>query len=671
LGAQKYISQEIYNKDSLLSILEQQTGQEKVNSLNCLADHYSYTDFSLSIRYLDESIDLARKTGYEKGLARAYQIRGYVNLFLSRYIEALNSYHKAQTIYEKFNMHKELAGLYLNISILHYFAANYEKAIESSMQALRIYRKILQDGNTICTARDTLLVHNALGMIYTDMGMGKEALERRLLYLRYGIDNNFDPVEMMLMTWICGASYLSTGQVDSAVVYFNRALEYPENNINITAQKYRVISWMASIWSNAGEYKRAISALIPAFEWYKTTGLNFWAMYFSNQLGFIHLKINDLQGAEYYYRESELLFNEMVLKDSWYRHDSLRYIVSYGLELYFPLPFKFMKEMMWDYGSSMYYFNYITSEAQHDDAGMIKYLKLMDEAKDTLRDLKRNREMVELQIKYETERKDLTINNLERENEFKDLQIFQTRIILFALIVIVLTIIIIAFLLVRQARLHKSQENLILQQKLFRSQMNPHFIFNSLASLQHMMITGDMKKSSSYFDSFSELLRSIINNSSREYITLLEELNTITNYLILQQIRYKDKFSFSVEVDENIDRELCLIPPMLAQPFIENAIEHGIKHKQSQGHIQIRCSPSNGSIIYEVEDDGIGREKAREISSNDRPDHQSFATSITLERIATINKRSKDSISLNIIDLKDKNMNAAGTLARIEIPVIK
>ena len=175
-------------------------------------------------------------------------------------------------------------------------------------------------------------------------------------------------------------------------------------------------------------------------------------------------------------------------------------------------------------------------------------------------------------------------------------------------------------------------------------------------------------EASDYLSRFSKLVRQILNNSVEEYIYLEDEIESIENYLELQKVRYKDMFDYTLEVDEDIDTETVLIPPMLAQPFIENAIEHGMKHKDSKGNIWIRLKLKGSKILYEVEDDGIGRKKAQEILQKNDKDHKSMATTITLDRIKVLNKKRKKKILIDIIDLKNDRDEATGTKVILEIP---
>jgi sensor histidine kinase YesM len=206
--------------------------------------------------------------------------------------------------------------------------------------------------------------------------------------------------------------------------------------------------------------------------------------------------------------------------------------------------------------------------------------------------------------------------------------------------------------------------------------MNPHFIFNSLSSIQNKIINEEPEIATDYLARFSLLFRNILEGSIEEYIPLVNELETIKNYLELQKVRFPDKFDYIIDIDTDIDIESVMVPPLLTQPFIENAIEHGIKHKEGKGHIDVKIERSSdwairqkADMVFEVEDDGVGREKAQEIMKKQDKGHKSLATKLTQERIAVLNRRSKKKISMEVIDLKDDQGDAMGTLVRFRLPI--
>jgi LytS/YehU family sensor histidine kinase len=200
--------------------------------------------------------------------------------------------------------------------------------------------------------------------------------------------------------------------------------------------------------------------------------------------------------------------------------------------------------------------------------------------------------------------------------------------------------------------------------------MNPHFIFNALSNILNFVNREDKKNAANYLTSFSRLLRTTLESSREDYIVLEDEISNIKNYLDLQLLRYEDKFDYSIDVDEDIDKENAIIPPMLIQPFIENAIEHGIRHKEDKGHIFVRFKLENNKVICEVEDDGVGREKAWEAEYQKRKTHKSLATEIIQDRIQALNKKLKQKINLNIIDLKTDGNEPTGTRVVLNIPYL-
>jgi LytS/YehU family sensor histidine kinase len=199
--------------------------------------------------------------------------------------------------------------------------------------------------------------------------------------------------------------------------------------------------------------------------------------------------------------------------------------------------------------------------------------------------------------------------------------------------------------------------------------MNPHFIYNALSNIMHAIEEHQNKMAFKYLAKFSKLLRSTLESSREDYILLEDEIKSIENYIDLQQLRFEDKFDYVIEADDSIDLESAIIPPLLLQPFVENAIEHGIRHKKDKGMIKVRFIKAGENIICEIEDDGVGREKAWETEYQNKK-HKSLAIDIIRDRIEILNRKLKQTISLNIIDLRSDKNQAIGTLVRVNIPYL-
>jgi tetratricopeptide (TPR) repeat protein len=477
-------------------------------------------------------------------------------------------------------------------------------------------------------------------------------------------------VEMLQAIWIIGVSYIAQNEIDSSLKYLEKASSYETGDLNLLAQKYRAVMWLGSLYFSLDQTEKAIALYQEAVNWYDDTGVLYWAMYASNILGHEYYLMEDLDNSERYFLKAQTYFNTMLQTKSWYRNDSLKYITFYGFEIYFPLPSIMTKEMMWNLGQLAYEGLYRIYETRNQTAEALKYHILYTRADDTLEMIHHQKETLEIQTLHETEQKEKQIEFLSRENEFKSLKLRQSRTLLFGLIGFVTMIILLAIMLIRQNRIREQQNNMILKEKLFRTQMNPHFLFNSLTSIQNYILDEEPHHASKYLSRFSKLIRNILDSSIDEFVSLEREINTIENYLELQKIRFKNRFEYYIEIDEKINLEEANIPPMIAQPFIENSIEHGIKNKAGKGHINIRFVLHDSQITLEIEDDGVGREKAMEILFAKNKGHKSMSTEITHERIRALNRKLNHKIKLDILDLKNDRGEAAGTKVVLQVPLL-
>jgi tetratricopeptide (TPR) repeat protein len=307
-------------------------------------------------------------------------------------------------------------------------------------------------------------------------------------------------------------------------------------------------------------------------------------------------------------------------------------------------------------------------EKQGNSAGANQYLNEYILLHDSVFSLEAHRQLAEMQALHEYQQQQLQITQLGQENELNMLRAARSQYVIISLGGILIIILLFAILFIRQIRIRNEQKTLINQQQLFRSQMNPHFIFNSLTNIQHYIFSKDSLSAAKYLAIFAKLMRGILNNSRKELISLRDEISTIEQYLELQQLRLEDKLEYILEVDNNLDTELSEIPPMLAQPFIENAIEHGIRNKKYGGIVVVRINKENGYILYEVEDNGVGREKASKIKSDKPQDHESMAVTLTRTRLQNLWGRKKPGKVFEIIDLRDDKGNPSGTLVRFKVP---
>lgn len=201
--------------------------------------------------------------------------------------------------------------------------------------------------------------------------------------------------------------------------------------------------------------------------------------------------------------------------------------------------------------------------------------------------------------------------------------------------------------------------------------MNPHFIFNSLNSIQSFILDLDVEGANKYLATFASLIRQTLDNSSSPLISLSSELKYLDTYLQLEKLRFKDKFNYTIQTGEDINQQATLIPGMLIQPYVENSLRHGIQHrKDNQGIISIEVTGTTGGIIYTIKDNGVGRRKSEELKSRKHIEYQSKGTAISLKRINAINNQFGTNIRLNIADISGTNGTVEGTIVILFIPYL-
>lgn len=206
--------------------------------------------------------------------------------------------------------------------------------------------------------------------------------------------------------------------------------------------------------------------------------------------------------------------------------------------------------------------------------------------------------------------------------------------------------------------------------KALRSQMNPHFIFNSLNSIQHYIYNNKSDEAIKYLNKFARLVRIILNNSDKPTVTVEEDIEALKLYLELEQMRFEGKFEYKVSIDDNVDTDYDIMPPLLMQPYVENAILHGLNPKPEKGLLTIHLSYKNNFLICTITDNGIGREKASQIKHTmPGKKHKSLGMKITEDRLRILNEVNNSALSVNISDLKDEKGYALGTKVELYIPL--
>lgn len=297
-----------------------------------------------------------------------------------------------------------------------------------------------------------------------------------------------------------------------------------------------------------------------------------------------------------------------------------------------------------------------------------KYTKWLENSP-VWRSAARIEEMAAANLREERERlilnQQASIERAQKEREIielqRDRQLVTSVLFIFAIIFGV----IIYMLRMQQVKIKQDQREAELSQTLLRTQMNPHFVFNAMSVIQSYIYENDPEKSSQFLVNFSRLMRLILENSPKEFIPIELEREILDKYLTAQKMRFENRFDYELTISDDLLFNKAMVSPMITQPFIENAIEHGQLHSVKDGKILVNISTENNELIIEIQDNGVGRKKSA--ATKKMNTHKSMAIDITRERIAILNKKYKFNGSLTISDLNPKNQT--GTIVTLVLPL--
>ncbi|WP_420317035.1 tetratricopeptide repeat-containing sensor histidine kinase [Ekhidna sp.] len=292
-----------------------------------------------------------------------------------------------------------------------------------------------------------------------------------------------------------------------------------------------------------------------------------------------------------------------------------------------------------------------------------------------------------MQARYEANLKEEELKAEKQTTSLQQTKLDQQRFLIFGMIIILLLLILALALVYRQRKLKRqktlsdlelaeTQKLLDLERqyraselKALRSQMNPHFVFNALNSIQEYIMTNERKLAGKYLGKFADLMRIYLQHSQAKAVTIREETEALNLYLELEKLRFEDSLTYSINISDDVNTELQ-IPSLLLQPYVENAVKHGLLHKESERILTINVKSDQGDILVcEVIDNGVGRKKSQEINKMRNPEHKSFATKATTSRLELLNLDRGKPIEEEVMDLADEKGNPIGTKVIIRIPL--
>ncbi len=613
----------IYAKQAL-RIAEENNDREKIA--------LSYNELGLinidegankeAIKNIDKAISVLRNKD-EKLLNKFLLNKGSAFVYSGEFDEGLKLFNQVLDYHKKNNDSLKIADIYNNIGVINFYRGEYEKALINMLNSVQIYEK----KEMYSVAVDN---YGNIAMIYNENKNYKKAAEYCLKALNiYVKSGNYYQQTAQLIN--LANINKNMNNLDLSTEYLNQALEIAQKN-NYKKLIELAYSNLGLVYEKKGLYDKAIDVIQKSLKINQSKSVESEVKNL-RYLGRLYKKQKKYNLALKYLNESEKKSEKIKLVSEYYD------IYLEKSELY---------------------------EAMHDYQNSLKYYQKYSAVKDTIFNKEKNKQITEIETKYQTEKKEKEIVQLSDENSKQKLTILKNRYFLYSLSGFIIIILLFGMLLFRTRKIKNRQKTLELEQKLFRSQMNPHFIFNSLASIQYFITKNQPLEAGAYLADFAKLMRLVIENSRVEYISLKQEIETMKYYLQMQELRFENNFTYKFKTDSDLEIDYVLIPPMLTQPFIENALEHAFNGKKDENNLCIRYLQSDEFLQVEVEDNGIGRQKAL---SSKKPDHKSFAISVTKSRLEKLNRRKKKKINFEIIDLFSDTGNPAGTKIKFSIPL--
>lgn len=608
--------------DSLRTLSQSATGIEKARVLNELSEAVVYTNPGESLKAGLQAYRLAEEQDDEAEKYKALKNVGYANGYLGNYPESIKNMEDGLAYYQSVGDSVKIAEALSDIGYLKIALSDFAEGARLYQQALTIREKI-KDQKGISYSL------NNLGALYWEWGKPDDALNYYMRALPYFRDNKLTEEYASILGNI-GVIFKEKGDYEEALRYYRSCLELNQqiqHNIGIA----KIQCNMALVYAEQSDYPKALELFRQSLEIRERIGEKEGLALSLHNMGMMYEKMGQVNKAIEYFQKSGKLSDSIGRKN----------LLLKNLE-----------------GLSAAY------KKQENYQMAYYFLEKGKKLNDSIFNAEEHRQIEELKTKYESEKKTFEIKSLQQENEYQQFKLRKRKISIYVIIVVAVFSLLLVHLSYSRRKVLLDQKALLLEQKLLRLQMNPHFIFNSITAIQSYIFNNSKKDAVNYLSSFSSLMRLILENSATESICFVKELETLRFYLQLQGLRYPGKFDYAISVDENIDQENTLVPPMLGQPFIENAIEHGLKNISEKGRIEIRYILKNQTILIEIEDNGTG---IYHDEKRNNGTHKSMAIGITKERLALLSRKQKDKLFFEIIDKSESGVGT-GTIIRFSVP---
>ena len=579
-------------------------------------------------------LEESEKNSYLIGLAYAHNTLGKYYRNRSFFKESIENHQKTIDIAKKIkNVEAEIVGLNM-IGVAYRRQDAIRNALDYHQAALSLADSIKNPSIHIKTSIS--VSENSIGNIYLALKQYNLALEqfKKSIILQREVNNKLG---LAINYQNIGFAHEELGNLNEALSNYEESLKY-NNEINSRIGKIICKNSIGSVLIKEKKYFKAEKTIESILDLAIKINDKYYLSDTYNRLGWAQINTNKLEKAE------ENLNKGLDISEEY---NIQSHVIDACIHL-----------------------SDLNEKKNNNQLALFYYKKAKEKESELFND-KNLLYVNDLIIKYGSERQTDQINDLARQNEITKLQLYKTRNFWISSFGFLALFGVILFSYNRHQSLKDEKKILMLKQDALRSQMNPHFMFNALNSIKLYIINNDKKKATSYLNKFSKLMRKILDASSVKVISLAEELETMNLYMSIENIRFSSEIEFTTNIDEGVNLNTVKIPPLVLQPFLENAIWHGLSSKKGDKKVTLDIKKLSQEFIQiEIKDNGIGREESAKIKLKKSFNRKSIGINLTKERLKSFVKDLRNSFSLVYYDLKDDKGNANGTKAVLKIPLL-
>ncbi len=573
--------------------------------------------------YWDSLLADARKYHLANYECKALISLGSIYNMLNRPDDALNCLSKSLSIAENNGYRADLLPLYSNLATTYGVQSNVGKALDINYKGLKIAEE-LNDKKFITS------FNMSIGTFYLSMGDVEKALKIHLTCLDICREMKAN-MEIASLLVDIGTDYRELNQPAKAISYYLESGQYVAE-LGQSHYSAQILNSVGAGYELAGNLDSACWYYTQSYEMSKA----------------IHFSLGMASTQSLLAENSRMRGHFAIAKKQ--ALEALALIRS----------LKFTKQLP---AIAMTLKKIYLHERNYKEA--LKAYELYISIRDSVSSEKMRKQASDKEFAHAFEKKEQENKLLAQQNQIQTLQLKKNKSLMFGMGATLLLAVAIAYFLIRQGKLNARQQKMQLEQKLLRSQMNPHFIFNSLQAIQNYILNHEAKEAVKYLSAFASLTRNVLENSRVEYIPLKKEIALLENYMQLQKLRFGNRFGYAINVDSQIDTEQAAVPPMLAQPFIENAIKHGMHDIESGGHIEVAYHQHGSTLQMVITDNGYGMQQNVHAGAG----HQSLAMEITRERINLMNKNERRKATFHISDAFPTHAGRRGVKISFSLPL--